>query len=126
MGLDCSHNTFSGPYSSFNRFRQAVAKAAGGSFPSHDKDFRVNGEIPKKNWWYVEDEFTEEDWPGLCEFLNHSDCDGEISPEMCGKVAKDLSKLKPKFEGGEFLFVLQRFIKGCLEAERRGEPVEFC
>ena len=89
MGLDCSHGAFRGAYSAFNRLRQAVAKAAGGSYPPHEKGSGLDDRR-----WYVGDEYNKESFPGLWEFLGHSDCDGEIDPEMCKLVARDLSSLK--------------------------------
>jgi len=35
MGLDTTHDAFHGAYSAFNRFRQIVCRAIGGSFPPH-------------------------------------------------------------------------------------------
>ena len=35
MGLDVSHDAFHGAYSAFNRLRQFVCAATGGSFPPH-------------------------------------------------------------------------------------------
>ncbi len=36
MGLRCSHDAFHGAYSAFNRFRQFIAAAIGGSHPPHE------------------------------------------------------------------------------------------
>ena len=112
MGLDCSHDAFHGAYSAFNRLRQEVCRAAGG-------------------------EYNIESNPGLFEFLNHSDCDGEISPEMCKLVADELEELMPKFKeslppsGGHialqegYVNVLRKFIEGCRAAYAAGEPLIF-
>ncbi|WP_244185725.1 hypothetical protein [Bacillus sonorensis] len=35
---------------------------------------------------------------GLTEFFGHSDCDGEISPEMCKIVADELEAILPYVE----------------------------
>lgn len=136
MGLDCSHDAYHGAYSSFNRFRQAVAKAAGGSFPPHEKGWTDNGREPGENTWYVGDDYPQNEWAGLWAFLGHSDCDGEIDPEMCEKVANDLTKLLPAVaamgegEGhikgnGGYGPVLKRFIDGCLEAFNANEELTF-
>lgn len=96
MGLDCSHDAFHGAYSAFNRFRQAVCYVIGGSYPPHDKTNRFlwTPEVePDPDAWYWGHGYSHETHPGLGIFLNHSDCDGEISPEDCLKVAKDLEPL---------------------------------
>ncbi|MBW1739413.1 MAG: hypothetical protein JRJ69_18305 [Deltaproteobacteria bacterium] len=131
MGLDCSHNAFSGAYSAFNRFRQAVAKAANGSFPPHD---------PKNNlddrYWYFGEGYSKDTHPGLYIFLSHSDCDGEISPEDCKKVADELEELLPKLDAmgkgkghiflvGGYGNVCRKFIAGCRLAAEKNEPLEF-
>lgn len=123
MGLNCSHDAFDGAYSAFHSFRGAVCVAAGGVW---DK----NGQ-----WEILEDIYNAN--AGLVEFLNHSDCDGEISPEMCLKIADNLENLLPIIEAndnggnghiaraGGFAAVTRKFINGCREAAKLGEPLEF-
>ena len=108
MGLDTSHDAFHGAYSAFNSLRQEVAHAIGGSYGPHwlrthhgeiarDKDgYPIRDETLNDAMFYVPDEITEDAFPGLWEFLRHSDCDGEISPEMCMKVADDLDHCFPR------------------------------
>ena len=138
MGLDCSHGAWTGAYSAFNSFRQVVCAANGGSFPPHSKyDKNLD---PDMIYFKVEDGVgVEADVSdGLMEFLMHSDCDGEISPELCGKVADDLEKLLPKIEAmtgtpwsghvqrdGGYVAVTKRFISGCRKAAAKKEPLEF-
>lgn len=133
MGLDCSHDAFHGAYSAFNRLRQAVTASLGpdGSWPPHENKTLD----PDK--FFIPDEYTQSEWPGLWEFLTHSDCDGEISPEMCVKVADDLEKVLPKVEAlgweshghiaarGGFVEVLRKFIAGCRAAAAEGVPLDF-
>ena len=153
MGLDTTHDAFSGAYSAFNRFRQCIAAAIGGSFPDHyeygpggvlipldpSKEFgpvrQKEGLDPEKFYWGAG--YTAETHPGLHEFFRHSDCDGEIAPEMCVKVADELEALLPLIDtlrwnasghiarDGGFAAVTQRFIAGCREAAAAGEPLEF-
>lgn len=163
MGLDVSHDAFHGAYSAFNRLRQAVAWAAGGSFPPHtepkqierlkacglrppsnpyagawDEDF--NPEPPegeaRPGWFVLPDGVDRESHPGLYEFLGHSDCDGEISAEMCPRVADDLEPLIVLVDeyapavghierGGGFAAVLRGFVDGCCRAAAAGEPLTF-
>lgn len=130
MGLDCSHDAFHGAYSSFNRFRQIVAKAMGGSWPPHD-DPNADQEA-----WYWGHGFNEETHPGLFLFMQHSDCDGEFTPEECKQVANDLEILLPEIEkhgagdghilrGGGYAAVARSFIKGCRKAHAAGEKLLF-
>lgn len=148
MGLDCSHDAFTGAYSAFNRLRQFVCAAAGGSFPPHcqrgpngypledERGHVLMRDIPMDQW-VVDDEYQRSEWPGLYEFLEHSDCDGEIDPAMCVKVADDLERLMPKMEAlgwashghiegrGGFVEVVRKFIAGCRAAAAANEPLEF-
>lgn len=151
MGLDCSHDAFKGAYSAFNRLRQFVCAATGpdGSYPSHWQ-YTATGDIKKgpdgrtlyrdgldADKFYIGDEYDSETHPGLWEFLTHSDCDGEISPEMCTKVADDLEALLPRMEAlrweshghiaarGGFVEVVRKFIAGCRAAAAAGEPLDF-
>lgn len=89
------------------------------------------------NSFYVDDAYTAATHPGLYEFLAHSDCDGEISPEMCIKVADELEALLPKVEAlnwnsaghiaraGGYVSVLRKFIVGCRAAASEGVPLGF-
>lgn len=132
MGLDTTHNAFHGAYSAFNSFRKFICEATGGSFPPHrDKSL-------KDGCFYYGDGYSPETHKGLTEFLSHSDCDGEISPEMCKIIADELEELLPKVEemaktresyghilgGGGWVAVTKRFINGCREAYENNEPLE--
>lgn len=138
MGLDTTHDAFSGAYSSFNRFRKAVAQAVGASYPPHDKGATDgDGNLLDPNMWYIEtEEYNEESHPGLFAFLSHSDCDGDFSPEECVQVANDLEPLVPALdtmgEGGGHIAreggyggVIRKFIAGCRAAAAANEPLEF-
>lgn len=146
MGLDVSHDAWGGAYSAFNRFRQAIAWATGGSFPPHyrrNEDGTMKAQIDGSlilaldmdpEQIYFDDGFTRETNPGLYEFLTHSDCDGEIAPDICAKLADEMEALLPKLdslnEGGGHMphgpaAAARRFIKGCREAAAAGEPLEF-
>lgn len=149
MGLDCSHDAFHGAYSAFNRLRQEISRSIGGSYPPHWK-YRDDGSLLEdgnglvvydkdldENQFYYADEFNPNEYPGLHEFLTHSDCDGEISPEMCIKVADDLEKILPKVEAlnsasgghiaarGGYAEVIRKFIAGCRKAAAEDQPLEF-
>lgn len=149
MGLDCSHDAFSGAYSAFNRFRQAVAHAIGGSYPPH-YEYHEDGTLVEREGrvvrregldealFYFPDDFKMEDYPGITEFMSHSDCDGSISPKLCKLVADELEReALPKVkelrwnggghierEGG-YVAVLEQFIKGCREAHSKRQSLKF-
>lgn len=137
MGLDVSHDAFCGAYSAFNRFRQAICKVMGGSFPPHDPEFvrRLEEQIePESSYWG--DGFSPETHPGLEILISHSDCDGVISPSDCVLVAKDLSSLLPEIDKlgggsghisarGGYGGVTRKFIAGCESAAAAGEDLEF-
>lgn len=152
MGLDCSHGAFNGAYSSFNRLRQAVAAATGGSFPPHyvydsfgELVFDEHGRVRMRTeedgldpgFWYFGDGYGTETHPGLTAFLGHSDCDGSIDPDLCRVVADELEALLPlvaglswpefghTVRGGGYVAQLRRFIAGCRAAAAAGEPLLF-
>ena len=61
-----------------------------------------------------------------------SDCDGEIAPEDCAKIAERLQsliKLLPKGDSGghigDYRDKTQKFIDGCRLAPKNNEPLEF-
>jgi hypothetical protein len=134
MGLDINHDAFSGAYSAFNRFRQFVLKSIGGSYPPHE-DRTLD-----ENFWYWEDSiYNPETYRGLYEFFTHSDCDGEINPEMCKLVADELEYILPKIEelsqteeanghilrNGGYIAVTKQFINGCRLAYKNNKPLIF-
>lgn len=130
MGLDVSHDAWRGAYSAFHRWRKALAEAAGGELTS------VSPLSEKAHYTYMTESFdTAEQEMGFREIMGHSDCDGDISPEMCVHVAEALEKLLPDITdehgGGHIEWhggmraVTEKFIKGCREAHEHGEPLEF-
>lgn len=121
MGLDCSHGAFNGPYSRFNRFRQAVGAACNVQFPPHqDKSL-------DPACFYLPDGFRESN-PGLTEFFSHEDCDGDISPENCQLIANEMDSLYSKIACvalGDYSAMTRQFIEGCRRAAKAGEPLLF-
>jgi hypothetical protein len=129
MGLDVSHDAFHGAYSAFNRLRHSWAEAAGGKMT--DNVTEGTG-----SYTYLTETFaTPDEEAGFVEIMGHSDCDGEISPEMCAKVADALQRILPnvsEVHGGGHLDraggvrrSTERFIAGCREAHEAGERLEF-
>lgn len=126
MGLKCSHGAFLGSYSSFFRFRCAICRAIG---------------IDENSWascsddWSFPPGYSPESHPGLWELLNHSDCEGEISPELCGAIAEELlDTVLPSlvesgdgeelFDGG-YAKICFEFIRGCRSAANHNECLIF-
>jgi len=145
MGLDVSHDCWSGAYSSFNRFREELWDAS-------DRDINVYGH------WSDEDLIGRRKGPGplfedqceghagtrlFCEahpakdpldyLLNHSDCDGEIPVWQLIPLAERLEKIAPSMpaygrghlrHGGPRAAAF-RFANGCRVAAAANKPVEF-
>lgn len=127
MGLDVSHDAFSASYSAFDRFRAAVCKATFGNYCD---------EVSGRDYWIMGEGFSKESHPGLYEFLAHSDCDGEISPDLAAACADEMEALLPAIDAmgeggghvardGGFGAVARKWIAGCREAAKNGEPLEF-
>ena len=86
------------------------------------------------------EEYYVENKLGLIEFLGHSDCDGEISSNMCKLVADELEEILPQieyvaeekieesghiFRDGGYVAVTKRFIDGCRLAHKNNEDLKF-
>ena len=138
MGLDISHDCWSGAYSAFARFRKELHKIAGyGDYNLVYKndDVRIEGSTIPWN------EFTTENYMGewdtspndpLLILLVHSDCDGIIPNEFVFHLATRLQQLLPMLsdEGTGHLSrgykaTAYKFIQGLLLAHEKGEDVEF-
>ena len=134
MGLSLSHDAFTGSCSAFNRLRQKVALAVGGSYPPHvDKET-----CPDEDRWYWDTSiYSHETHPGLALFLCHPDDEGEISWLEALSVATDLEVLLPeiaKHEDGTYAHLhgvdgyvgaVKKFIAGCRTAFQLKEPLTF-
>jgi hypothetical protein len=113
MGLDTSHDAWHGPYSSFNQFRHKIAEAIGVNLDSFEG---YGGNVPF-------DELKR----GVRWLLDHSDCDGHITPKRCKLIADDLKKIIPLLEDGVWSPKSQaiKFMKGCLKAYKKNEKLDF-
>ncbi len=143
MGLDVSHGCWSGAYSSFARFRQYVAEAAGipldlmeGFYrPPPDSQstldlawVRVSKHLPLR-WDAWESD-------PIVKLLHHSDCDGSLNVEDLRPIARRLRDLRHAIYGIVVMRVeavgadyidakVDAWIKGLELAAERGERVEF-
>jgi len=147
MGLDTTHDAWHGAYSAFNRWRNAVAEAAGYRIitpprynePGFDPAFAGIGPYVDIDWDAVADKNYKGEWdtvPGddpLIYLIVHSDCDGVIHPEQGRHLALRLRELLPKLpENGDGHLArygvrgsTERFILGLDAAVTAGEDLEF-
>jgi hypothetical protein len=137
MGLDVSHDCWSGGYSSFHYFRIILAKAAG--FPPLElmRGFYSIGSIKETYTnsiaWNLPIEWDRLGHDVLCEILGHSDCGGEIEHKHCKPLADRMSELKDfdpgpqfgRFDKKWFHKKMEQWIGGLMFAHEQGEDVEF-
>ncbi len=121
MGIDFSHTDAHWAYSGFGRFRDALAKHEGFNL---DDMVGFGGD---RAW----DTVT----TALKPLLDHSDCDGEISPEDCATVAPRLREVidaiwpEGVIEPGRGAYDRSTGLllaEGMEAAAAAGEPLEFC
>ncbi|MFE6500725.1 hypothetical protein [Kitasatospora sp. NPDC057738] len=120
MGLDFSHTEAHWTYTGFMRFRRAIATHEGIDLDQMN-GFRIYGSNqPQIPWTAVT--------TALRPLLDHSDCDGELSPEECRLVAPRLrevvSAVWPKdcYDRTHGLLLAD----GMEAAAAAGEQFEFC
>jgi hypothetical protein len=136
MGLDCSHDAWSGAYSAFHRWRTTLAEIAGYDLVETESGARFASPVINGNW---SPDNYQGHWGGrppedpLLILLVHSDCDGEIEPKDCHWLALRLETLLPKLvEMGDgtghirnWATTTERFINGLRSAYELDEPLEF-
>lgn len=139
MGLDVSHDCWSGAYGGFSRFRDKLASVAGYEFIEDAArggrrmvalDY---GAWPEANYYdppiipYRADGTQDP----LLLLLMHSDCEGRIRAEHVKPLADRLTALLPDIEGdghghvGDYREATQQFINGLRLAEQHDEDVVF-
>lgn len=121
MGLDFSHTDAHFSYGGFDRFREALAEhegiklrdMAGFCAPWRGDDPQTHPSLP---WDAI-------DTP-LKPLLNHSDCDGDLSPEECAQIAPRLRQVIAELwpEGHENGLALAEAMEVAAAA---GERLEF-
>lgn len=84
MGLDFSHGSAHWAYSGFMRFWEMLAREEG--FELRE----MQGYHGDRAWDTVQTD--------LEPLLNHSDCDGELTPQECAQVAPRLREILAKWK----------------------------
>ncbi len=131
MGLDTTHDAWSGAYSAFHRWRTRIAEVSGyaqqwaaGRFEIDDDEDASEDGIYAGNWKNAPSD-------AILLLLLHSDCDGELAPEHCRLLADRLEGLLPNLHGdggghlGDYRAKTEQFIKGLREAAAANEPLGF-
>lgn len=85
MGLDFNYSEVCWGYINFGEFRRKLAVEIGVNLDSMEG---FGGIIPWKN--------VKED--AIIDFLDHSDCDGNLTPQQCGAIAPRLVELVADWE----------------------------
>lgn len=114
MGLDTSHNAFHGPYSWFHDKRKQLANHLGFNL------MEMEGFGGIKEWSGKDDVEI---------LLTHSDCDGIISSEDCGRLAKRLDEILLTIpfssEYSSLYYFVKTFSEGCKLANSKNEEIDF-
>lgn len=145
MGLDTTHDCWHGAYSSFSRWRDILAKAAGytlvesedGHGFKHQVVVGLNYDIDERRYygrmWAGDVPAVEGHDPDPMLFLHlHSDCEGVIKQRHQLAIADRLESLLPALEEidggghiGNAADKTRKFIAGLRDANARDEEVEF-
>jgi len=117
MGLDFSHSDAHWSYSGFMKFRTHLAECTGIDLDMME-GFGGDGE------WSPP--LTEP----IIDLLNHSDCDGELTPEQCKIIAPRLRKIVSEWSDSDYMVMYDKknallLADGMEEAAANGEPLEF-
>lgn len=117
MGLDTTHGCWHGSYSSFNTFRRKLANEIGINL----NEYEGYGDFGTKDLNSIDHE--------IAPLLNHSDCDGVLTPLECKSIASGLKKILHGIqltnENKYFFDQIVKFRKGCLSSYSENENVEF-
>lgn len=117
MGVDFSHCDASWAYSGFNRFRARLANQIGIVLDDMDGFNRNSPDYSGVSWNTVKDPIK-----GL---LNHSDCDGHITPKQCQRIAPRLRELVSSWEDCYDKQMAISLADGMDEAAMKNENLEF-
>lgn len=111
MGLDTTHDCWSGPYHAFMEFRVTIAGACGIDLR------RMEGYGGEIRWSSLPRD-------PICALLHHGDCDGSIPVRDLLPLASRLEEIAPRTSGWIATAALD-FARGCRRAARRREAVRF-
>lgn len=125
MGLDTSHNAWHGPYSSFNNFRKWLASKINVDLNEYIGYMNPNAtkEIESINH-------------KIMPLLNHSDCEGDLTPAECLQIAEGIDEILNNLSKDEIdhpenqhhfsnYNKAKQFRDGCLFAHSKNENIEF-
>jgi len=119
MGLDFTHCDAHFSYSGFADFRRELWKSCG-----------FTGDLYKL---YDDQEFKDQIRKDheLYDLFNHSDCDGELTPEQMKTIIPKLKLIVENWEGGEYPNDYNKkhgllLIEGMKLAVKNNENLEFC
>ena len=115
MGIRFSPGGANWSYLGFHNFRTRLAGEAG--IKLDQMDGFASGE-PFVSWNTIDDDIRP--------LLNHSDCEGELTPEGCAKVAPRLRELVSNWPDDDYDKInALRLAEGMDEAVKSGENLEF-
>ena len=104
MGLIITNNSFQGHYSDYGNFRRHLSTLVG------------IGDLSDYSGFGGEKQFPSTDDEPLVLLIDHSDCDGDLSAEECGKVAKRLTEILDLIDDSYFTEVAKKMISGFSDA----------
>ena len=123
MGVDFTHCDARWAYSGFNRFRGRLAAACGAKWDgvmvwfSHEK--KPTDAENEAEWNKVIDH-------PIYPLLNHSDCDGHLTPDECVSVAKGIDMIVKNWPPDDYDRIKAEQLRdGCLAAAAAKENLEF-
>lgn len=123
MGLDFSHGDAHWSYSGFHRFRCKLARAINIDLEEMDGFARepLLGCIVEGKPW------PDTEIDPLIALLNHSDCDGELTPDQCKSIAPRLREIVEQFPADDYDRQQALMLAdGMDEAVQENELLEFC
>ena len=138
MGLDTTHGCWNGGYGAFNKFRYGLGKLIGINLDDYYGYRNSDKTPPYKDLVTINN--------GIGPLLDHSDCDGELTPSECQRIfdgmqqivddSKNDIKLKDDVDDYQYnvyeineekwlSMKIHKFMDGCREAIVANENVEF-
>lgn len=121
MGIDFSHSDAHWSYGGFHNFRAMLAEHEGIDLDQMQGSARVGDDGPRISWDTV--------LTPLKPLLDHSDCDGNLSPEDCAAIAPHLRKVVCEIWTNPDAYDRVSGLEladGMADAAAAGETFEFC